>query len=218
MRKKFLFTLIELLVVIAIIAILAAMLLPALSAARERARNSHCTTKLKQIGTATFMYATDNHDNIPSNRDATAATTGSYGYYYNLYTTPPGLLLPGQYFAVQGDWDDLSRNFRCPSDTANFKAPTSQYISYYYFYLIKPFNGNWAGLERQIVGRDEPGRYIWADMTPYKPTSGTNTPNHPSQTNVLYLGGHVGSKIYNNMPTTFDYPLIKNFLDECGGQ
>ena len=63
--KKKIFTLIELLIVVAIIAILAGMLLPALNAARDKAKAIQCSGNFSSIGKAAMMYAADWHDYLP---------------------------------------------------------------------------------------------------------------------------------------------------------
>ena len=89
-RRRSFFTLIELLVVIAIIAILAAMLLPALNKARDRARASTCLNNLKQQSFAYHAYTGDNTDCYPTPA-AGKTTCVDFGYRVGGYRTVNGL-------------------------------------------------------------------------------------------------------------------------------
>jgi len=97
------FTLIELLVVIAIIAILAAILFPVFSKAREKARQTTCTSNQKQLATATMMFVQENDETMPVVDDSVFAsidvkgkilncpnTTGQ-GYVFNAVLSDQGL-------------------------------------------------------------------------------------------------------------------------------
>jgi len=106
------FTLIELMVVIAIISILAALLLPVLGAAKERARSIVCLANLKQIGVALTIYSDDHEDSlIPAeySKNFRPAAEGWPTILYNLKYLPAERA-PSYYALADGN-----SVFRCPS-------------------------------------------------------------------------------------------------------
>ena len=102
MKKQKAFTLIELLVVIAIIAILAAMLLPALAKAREKARSISCVNNLKSVGTSYQLYGSDNNDlwiidyNYGTNWVGAFTAYGNAAGKYLSSSTPDETICPGR--------------------------------------------------------------------------------------------------------------------------